>query len=354
MRSSALSRLDDAAIQALRSGFVVFSVSQSVEELIANAIDAGATKIEVTLDLERHSFQVKDNGLGIAEADLAQLPARYHTSKCHTLEDLSNIATLGWRGEALASLAEVANLQIISRPAQQPWPAVKRVLQGTHATVAKHSETRGVGTTVTVRDLYHTMPVRRKMMDASSAKDAAQVRRMVELLCLAHPKLFLSLFDCKREQWLMRAKPCCDLRARFGQLFGRDVADSLLAITACIDGVAVSGLVSKIGCERASKDCQFILCNGRVVHGLQLAARVNAHVKWAARHLSLAADESDRRGTKGSPIKPKKQFPAFIVEVSCAPNAVDFHYEPAKRVVHFRKWYFPRTRHTPYTTHALV
>jgi DNA mismatch repair protein MutL len=283
--------------------------------------------------------------LGIAEAELAQLPARYHTSKCHSLEDLSKVATLGWRGEALASLAEVANLQILSRSSTQPWPAIKRVLQGTHVTVCKHSEARGVGTTVTVRDLFHSMPVRRKMLDAAPAKDAAQTRRMVELLSLAHPTIYLSLFDFKREQWLVQAKPCRDLRGRFGQLFGRDVADSLLPINANLDGVTVTGLVSKIGCERTSKDCQFVLCNGRVVHTHTrththtLSVRVNTHVKWAARYLRLAADESDRRGARGSPAKPRKQYPAFVVEVTCAADAVDFHFEPAKRMVHFRRWY---------------
>ena len=246
-----------------------------VKELIENALDAGAQRIEI--DIERGGLgliRVRDDGCGLAPQELPLALARHATSKIATLDDLEAIASFGFRGEALPSIGSVARLRLVSRAAGREQACELSVEGGSAAPLrpAAHPP----GTSVEVRDLFFNVPARRKFVRSAST-EFGHILRQVERLALGHPQVALRLRHNGREMLLI-CRPRTDApggRAAPGSHAGRRVSQpARCASTQAVGRLALSGWVGLPTASRAQPDQQFWFVNGRAVRDRLLANAV--------------------------------------------------------------------------------
>ncbi len=281
----AIRRLSEATINRIAAGEVIERPAAAVKELVENALDAGARRIEVLLTgggIAR--MEIIDDGCGIAEDQLALALERHATSKLAD-ETLVRIATLGFRGEALPSIGAAARLTLISRPEGQDSAYRVHVAGGAIGPVAPVPGVKG--TRAIVEDLFYATPARRKFLRSPRAEgDAAE--RAVWRLALAAPHVAFRLVADER---VIFDLPAQDEAARVAALFGRETASSLLPLEAERDGVRLSGLIGPASLSRATMALQSFVVNGRPVVdpllrlGLRLAYR---DVVPAGRHAVAA------------------------------------------------------------------
>ncbi len=254
--------LPDNLANQIAAGEVVERPASVIKELVENSIDAGATRINVDIELGgRRLMGVADDGEGMVRDDAILAFERHATSKIRTLEDLAAIATLGFRGEALASIASVAKVELLTK--REPVvEATKVVVEGGRLIDVKDAA-RDRGTTITVRDLFFNTPARRKFM-RSEATENYHLTAIVTHYALAHPEIAFELTNNGRE--VMRVSAAKDLRERAFQIFGSGLLDSLLPVSGGRDYVArVSGYVSAPRERRTTKDSQYFFVNNRFV-----------------------------------------------------------------------------------------
>ena len=281
----AIRRLSDATINRIAAGEVIERPAAAVKELVENALDAGARRIEVLLTgggIAR--MEIIDDGCGIAADQLALALERHATSKLAD-ETLVRIATLGFRGEALPSIGAAARLTLISRPEGQDSACRVQVAGGAIGPVAPAPGVKG--TRAIVEDLFYATPARRKFLRSPRAEgDAAE--RAVWRLALAAPHVAFRLVADER---VIFDLPAQDEAARVAALFGRETASSLLPLEAERDGVRLTGLIGPASLSRATMALQSFVVNGRPVVdpllrlGLRLAYR---DVVPAGRHAVAA------------------------------------------------------------------
>ncbi len=281
----AIRRLSDATINRIATGEVIERPAAAVKELVENALDAGARRIEVLLTgggIAR--MEIIDDGCGIAADQLALALERHATSKLAD-ETLVRIATLGFRGEALPSIGAAARLTLISRPEGQDSACRVQVAGGAIGPVAPAPGVKG--TRAIVEDLFYATPARRKFLRSPRAEgDAAE--RAVWRLALAAPHVAFRLVADER---VIFDLPAQDEAARVAALFGRETASSLLPLEAERDGVRLTGLIGPASLSRATMALQSFVVNGRPVVdpllrlGLRLAYR---DVVPAGRHAVAA------------------------------------------------------------------
>lgn len=252
-------RLDETIINRIAAGEVIERPAAAVKELVENALDAGAGRIEVLLSgggIER--IEIIDDGCGIARDDLALALERHATSKLDD-ETLTRIRTLGFRGEALPSIGAAARLTLISRPAAQDSAYRVQVAGGAVGAVAPVA---GVaGTRAIVEDLFYATPARKKFLRSARAEGEA-AERAVWRLALAAPAVAFRLVADER---VMFDLPAQDELARVSALFGRETGASLLPLAAERDGVTLAGLIGPASLSRATSSRQSFVVNGRPV-----------------------------------------------------------------------------------------
>ena len=288
--------LSPQTVNRIAAGEVIERPAAAVKELVENALDAGARRIEVILSgggIER--IEVIDDGSGIAGDELALAIERHATSKLGD-EALVRISTLGFRGEALPSIGAAARLTLISRPAGQDSAFKISVAGGEVSAVAPAGA--GFGTRAIVEDLFYATPARRKFLRSVRAEaDAAE--RAVWRLALSAPAVAFRLVS---DQRVMFELPAQDEAARVAALFGRDTASAMLVLEAERDGVVLSGLAGPASLSRATMALQSFVVNGRPVldPALRLALRLAYRdVIAAGRHpvaalrLQVPADQLD-------------------------------------------------------------
>ena len=250
----------------IAAGEVVERPASVVKELFENAIDAGATRI--TVEIERAGarlIRVSDNGSGMDEADALLCFSPHATSKIHTAEDIENIVTLGFRGEALPSIAAVSRLTLRTRTADSPEGVEIRIEGGKMHSCAPAG--LPVGTEITVRDLFFNVPARKKFL-RSSATEEAHIQEVVTMMALGFPEVAVSLrIDGKMA---MQAASAHDLLPRAAAVFGRGFAGKMLPVDYQEDGIAVYGLVAAPGWSRPSRREQRTFVNGRAVESQSL------------------------------------------------------------------------------------
>ena len=325
--------LPEQVANQIAAGEVVERPASVVKELVENSLDAGARHIAVTVKNGGKSLvRVADDGTGMSRDDALLALERHATSKIQRAEDLSSIQSLGFRGEAIPSIASVSRFVLATRE--------RGTLSGTQIEIAggKIVSVRETGTaegtTVEVRNLFFNLPARRKFL-RSGETETAHIQHVVTLAALAHPEVAFRLAIDDRE--MFHLAPAAALLDRLRELYGADLCDQLVPVgdgggrdsgraavqkTVSADnappgstGCRISGLVGKPGASRADRSQQHIFVNGRPVD--------NRAVGFALRE---AYHTALMRG----------QFPITFLFIDLDPGAVDVNVHPAKREVRFR------------------
>jgi DNA mismatch repair protein MutL len=306
-------RLPEGVVNRIAAGEVIERPASVVKELVENALDAGAARIEIAVeDGGRALVRVADDGQGITRDELLLALARHATSKLAHDDDLLAIATLGFRGEALPSIAAVSRLELISRAAgaEMAWRiAVEAGSEGAPMPAA-----RARGTEVVVRDLFFATPARLKFLKSARAEVLA-IGEMVDRLAMGHPRV---AFELRADGRLLRRfEPdgSAGGLARLGAVMGRAFADNALAIEAAREGLRLVGFAGVPTENRATAQHQYLYVNGRAVRDRLLIGAVRAAYQdlvGGGRH------------------------PMLALFLSLDPHEVDVNVHPTKAEVRFR------------------
>jgi DNA mismatch repair protein MutL len=251
--------LPDAVVNQIAAGEVVERPASVVKELVENAIDAGATQITVTLqDGGRASISVLDNGRGMDEADARLAVQRHATSKLASAEDLTNIRTLGFRGEALASIAAVSRFELVTCAAESAGGVALAVVGGLAGPLTRQGFPRG--TRVTCGELFFNTPARRKFL-RSAATEFQYTQGLLAQLALAQPQVH---FRVQHNGKAVASWPAAgSLGERVLQVFGPEVHEGLAEVQGTEGLLAFEGLLSLPSHGRASRRWQHLFVNGR-------------------------------------------------------------------------------------------
>ncbi|MBA3936412.1 MAG: DNA mismatch repair endonuclease MutL [Planctomycetes bacterium] len=309
-------QLPEAVANQIAAGEVLERPAAAVKELAENSLDAGATRIVVRLeDGGRRLVEVEDDGHGMRRDDLPLALARHATSKLTNADDLFRIATLGFRGEALPSIAAVSEFALASRPADQEQGWRLRLEGGVR--VALEPCAMACGTRVSVRNLFWNVPARLKFLKTEAA-EAGHVTDQVMRLALSHPRVAFRLETAgesgARTVIDLPAGETLDLRVR--ALFGRQFAERLLPVAAHVDTMQLAGFIAHPQEARPTAKRQYVFLNGRFVRDKLLLAAV-------------------REGFKGF-LEPRLHGAVFL-HLDLDPGLVDVNVHPTKSEVRFRR-----------------
>ena len=301
--------LPDVLISQIAAGEVIERPASAIKELLENALDAGASQIEIRIEeggLRR--LQVIDNGRGIEKDQLPLALARHATSKIASLADLEHVTSLGFRGEALASMAAVSRLTLASRPltAEHGW---KVDVQPGQAAPPPEPAAIAPGTVIEVIDLFSATPARRKFLK-SPATEAAYCLDAIRRIALSHPAVQFVVHQDGRE---VRRWPATTPAQRIESLVGDGAR--LLPVSAQAGPLAVEGLLGEPDAARARSDRQYLFVNGRFVRDRMLAQAIR---------------QAFRDRLHG------ERYPVFALFLTIDPTLVDANVHPAKTEVRFR------------------
>lgn len=302
-------RLEPSVVNKIAAGEVIERPASVVKELVENALDAGATRIDVSLEQGGvELIRVTDNGCGIPADQLAVAVESHATSKITSADDLFRVSTLGFRGEALPSIASVSRFLLRSRTPDEPGGAELEMVGGEPAQVVPCG--CPVGTTVEVRHLFYNTPVRRKFLK-TTATEMGHTSETLIRLALAHPHVHFTLRHNQRE--VHDLPPVSDWRERIEALFGREVADQLLWVES-EQPARLCGYVGSPSLSRPNNRMQYLFLNGRYIRDRALGhALVEAY-----RGLLLQGRQ-----------------PVCFLSLEVAPDEVDVNVHPTKLEVRF-------------------
>src|SRR5262245_7117678 len=302
--------LPDSLANKIAAGEVVERPASIVKELIENSIDAGAKQIEVTVESGgRRLIRISDNGEGMSRDDAILAFERHATSKIKTEDDLAAILTLGFRGEALPSIASVAKVRLRT---QREGDMVGTEIEINGGRMYKVRDIAfSHGTEFDIRDLFFNVPARRKFLK-SEATESYHIANLVTHYALANPQLSFILTNNNRES--LRVTPAADLRDRAYQLFGGEFIGDLIEVLAESGGMKARGFVSSPSATRTSRDSQFFFINGRYVRD---------------KIIGKALSEAYRA------MIPAGVYPSAMLFVELPPHEVDVNVHPAKTEVRF-------------------
>ncbi|MDE1885911.1 MAG: DNA mismatch repair endonuclease MutL [Xanthomonadaceae bacterium] len=307
--------LSPELVNQIAAGEVVERPASVVKELVENSLDAGATRLEIDIeDGGARLIRVRDDGAGIPADELPLALAQHATSKIVTLEDLEHVRTLGFRGEALASIASVSRFALTSRAAgaDTAWRIAREGGRLDPARPAQHPQ----GTTIEVRDLFHNVPARRKFLRAERT-EFGHIDELVKAIALARPDVDIRLSHNARPLRLLRpAKDETALGARVGDILGEQFPANSLRVDHAAAGLRLSGWLGQPTASRSQPDQQFFYVNGRLVRDRVVTHAVRqayADVLFHGRH------------------------PAYVLFLELPPEGVDVNVHPAKSEVRFRE-----------------
>lgn len=307
--------LDEQTINQIAAGEVIEHPASVVKELVENALDAGATRIFVEMKAGgQELICVQDNGCGMSEEDVKRSILRHATSKIRASSDLSSLTTMGFRGEALSSIASISKLLILTATHASTSAVQKAyLLESDGGTIVNMQHTTGLGgTKIEVKDLFYNVPARKKFQK-SPAKDSLEVVKLMTEMALANPDIeFELIINQKREFFL---KPAT-LEARVAELFGHDFASSLKPLKVTIQDYTFTGFIGDASASRPNRSRQHLFINKRAVSSFSLSYAVKAGY-----------------GT----MLDQARHPAFILHLSMKPELVDVNVHPQKKEVRLRQ-----------------
>ncbi|MBQ9802452.1 MAG: DNA mismatch repair endonuclease MutL [Clostridia bacterium] len=302
--------LSFAVANLIAAGEVVDRPASVIKELLENAIDAGATRVTVEIQHGGITFmRVADNGCGMSGEDLPVAIRRHATSKIKDAADLDGIATLGFRGEALAAIASVSDLRIITRTADAAFGTCLTAKAGEVVELAEQGAP--VGTTVIVENLFGNVPARRKFLK-KDVSEAIAVSTYVEKIALSRPDIAIRLIVDGN----MKLDTAGDgeLKSAMYAVFGRDFVSKMLPVEGVGEGVSVKGFISRPDHVRPKRNYENFFINGRYVNCRTAAAALEqAYVSFC----------------------PPEKFPCCVLNIIINPAAVDVNVHPAKLEVKF-------------------
>lgn len=306
---SRIHQLPEALANKIAAGEVVQRPESVVKELVENAIDAGATEVAVVArNAGKSLILVVDNGSGMDEEDAQTAFLRHATSKISSAEDLDRIMTLGFRGEALAAIAAVAQVELKTRTTDQELGTMVRAENGRITEVTKIAMDRG--TSIAVRNLFFSVPARRKFLK-SNATELKHIVEVMQRFALCRPDITFTFSD---DDTLVINVKAESIEERIASLYGTDMANALLPMEIEGEGIRITGHVGRPNFARRSKSDQYMFLNGRMI-----ASKLLSHAVFTGyEHLM------DAQG-----------YPPYILFLEIDPERVDVNVHPTKSEVKF-------------------
>ena len=302
--------LDDLTINQIAAGEVIERPANVVKELVENSIDAGATSINVEIENGGISLiRISDNGKGIAPDDVEIAFERHATSKIRSAKDLARVATMGFRGEALASIAAIAKVELVTKTKDSEI-GTRIIVEGGDI-ILKEECGAPQGTTITIRELFFNTPVRYKFLKKDFT-EGGYIETAMERIALINPNISFRLFNNKKQVLLTNGNG--DIKSVVFNIFGKDIAQNLVNIDFEYEGIKVTGVAGKPEIARSNKSNQLFYVNGRFIKD---------------KILSAATEEAYRT------LVPQGKFGFCIVNINMNPEMVDVNVHPAKLEVRF-------------------
>ncbi|KHT50829.1 DNA mismatch repair protein [Alteromonas marina] len=299
----------------IAAGEVVERPASVVKELLENSLDAGATKIEVDIEKGGHKrIRIKDNGSGIVKSELQLALSRHATSKITTLDDLEHILSLGFRGEALASISSVSRLTLTSRT-QSQGEAWQAYCEGREMAVNIQPAAHPVGTTIDVADLFYNTPARRKFLRTEKT-EFQHIEEVIKRIALSYPKVSFVLKHNDKVVKRFIADKAGSLATRIGAVVGQKFVQNAVHISTEYEGLHIDAWLGNEAMLRSSNDCQFSFVNGRGMRDKLIM------------HAIRQAYES---------VWGVVEQPSFVVYLTVNPKDVDVNVHPAKHEVRFQQ-----------------
>lgn len=302
--------LDENTANQIAAGEVIERPASIVKEMVENALDANATAI--TVDIAGggiKSIRITDNGDGMEADDVELAFERHATSKIRRIEDLNQLSTMGFRGEALASIASVAKVEVITKTETAPTGTKAIVEAGNILTVEPAGAPKG--TTFAVRELFYNTPARYKFLKKDTT-EAGYIQDILTRIALARPDVSFRLLSQGRT--LMHTPGNHDLLSAIYSIYGKEIAHAVVPVSASGEGVEVMGYVGKPEIARGNRSFQSILVNGRFIYN---------------RVITAALEEAYKTRLI------QKRFPFAVLKISLSPWFVDVNVHPAKLEVRF-------------------
>ena len=315
---SRIQQLPNHLVNQIAAGEVVERPASVVKELVENSLDAGATMIQIDIEAGGQKLiRITDNGSGIGQQELALALSRHATSKIHELEDLEAINSLGFRGEALPSIASVSRLSISSRTAQEEhgWK-----LEARSDRPAQPFNQPEPGTTVEVRDLFYNVPARKKFL-RTEATEFKHVESLFKNLALSNPEVGFRLSHNHKQLYQLNAAGQADAlddqqsMQRLARLCGKQFSESLITVNAGGEGLQLRGWVALPTFSRSQADMQYFFVNRRMVRDKVISHAVRQAYQDVLFH---------------------GRHPAFVLYLDIDPRQVDVNVHPQKHEVRFR------------------
>ena len=304
--------LDQTTIDKIAAGEVIERPASIVKELAENAIDAGANT--VTVEIEDGGItliRITDNGCGIPKEDIRNAFLRHSTSKIRCVEDLSRITSLGFRGEALSSIAAVTKVELVTKPKEETF-GVRYVIEGGRE-ISMEETGAADGTTFAVRQLFYNVPARRKFLKTAMT-EAGHVQDLLMRLALSHPEVAFRFLNNRQEK--LRTSGSGKLDEVIYNLYGRDVASNLLKLDHPADGIRIRGYIGKPVITRGNRNFETFFVNGRYVK----SAMISKALEDACKDFMM-----------------QHKFPFAVLAFEIDTEQVDVNVHPTKMELRFQK-----------------
>lgn len=308
---AAIQVLDQSTINKIAAGEVVERPSSVVKELLENAIDAGASAVTVEIkDGGCTMIRITDNGCGIPAEEVSTAFLRHSTSKIRSIEDLMTVSSLGFRGEALSSIASVAQVELLTKTKEAFFGIRYRIEGGNELGM----EEIGIpdGTTFIVRNLFYNTPARKKFLK-SPMTEASYVSDLVEKIALSHPEVSIRLLQ--NGQSRIHTSGNTNIKDIIYNLYGKDIAQNLIAVDGCSETIKISGFIGKPVIARGNRNAEHYYINGRYIRSSLIAK---------------AIEEAFR------PFMMQHKYPFCVLMIETEAELLDVNVHPTKMELRFR------------------